>query len=215
MAGDSVGTFTQALASLKRHGSGLLVVGAAAQETHLAGCRRLLGDGSPEERKRLVVLTDGVPGLGERTSDEAARVIDRRPATRGATASAPTPDTTGPSDLVTLEREIVAAIESMDAEADGLEPAELRVCLDSLRTIVDGHDQSEVERFLDGVLDAVRNVDGMCHVHFPVEHDGEAAARFADLFDGTIEVQLPAAGGRVEQRWHLHDPEVETDWLPL
>lgn len=213
MAGDSVGTFTQALAALKRRGSGLLVVGAAAQETHLAACRRLLGDGSAA-RRRLVVLTDGVPGAAERTSDESVRVIDRRPATRGATATASSA-ADGPSDLVTLEREVVAAVESIEREADGLAPAELRVCLDSLRTLVDAHDLADVERFLDNVLTAVRDVDGMCHVHFPVDRDGEAAERFAGLFDATIEVQLPAGSRRVEQRWHLHDADVSTDWLAL
>ncbi|MFC5969726.1 hypothetical protein ACFPYI_00130 [Halomarina salina] len=214
MAGDSIGTFTQALASLKRHGSGLLVVGAAAQETHLAACRRLLGDGSDQLRHRLVVLTDGVPGAADRTDDESVRVIDRRPVTRGATASA-SPAGDGPSDLVTLEREIIAAVESIEREAGGLDPGELRVCLDSLRTLVDGHDPAEVERFLDNVLTAVRDVDGMCHVHFPVERGGEAAARFADLFDGTIEVQLPAGARHVEQRWHLHEADVSTDWVAL
>jgi hypothetical protein len=213
MAGDSVGTFTQALAALKRRGSGLLVVGAAAQETHLAACRRLLGEDG-QERRRLVVLTDGVPGADARTDDDATRVIDRRPATRGATASA-APSAAGPSDLVTLEREVVAAVESIEREADGLDPAELRVCIDSLRTLVDGHDAEAVEEFLDGVLTAVRDVDGMCHVHFPVDRDGEAAARFADQFDATIEVQLPAGADRVEQRWHLREPELSTDWLPL
>jgi hypothetical protein len=180
----------------------------------MAACRRLLGDGGDESRRRLVVLTDGVPGAEHRTGDETTRVIDRRPATRGATATAPS-GTDGPSDLVTLEREVVAAVESIDREADGLDPAELRVCLDSLRTIVDGHDPEAVEEFLDGVLTAVRDVDGMCHVHFPVERDGEAAERFADLFDATIEVQRPAGAERVEQRWHLHDPALSTDWLPL
>jgi hypothetical protein len=213
MAGDSVGTFTQALAALKRCGSGLLVVGAAAQETHLAACRRLLGEDG-QERRRLVVLTDGVPGADARADDDATRVIDRRPATRGATASA-APSAAGPSDLVTLEREVVAAVESIDREADGLDPAELRVCIDSLRTLVDSHDAEAVEEFLDGVLTAVRDVDGMCHVHFPVDRDGEAAARFADQFDATIEVQLPAGADRVEQRWHLREPELSTDWLPL
>ncbi|MFD1515614.1 DUF7504 family protein [Halomarina rubra] len=218
MAGDSIAKFTQALAGLKRQGSGLLVVGAASQDTHLAACRRLLGTSSDEARRRLVVLTDGVPGAAARTDDPSVRVIDRRPTTRGATATAPNTEPTGPngpSDLVTLEREIVAAIESIEAEADGLDPAELRVCLDSLRTLVDAHSAEEVERFLDTVLEAVRDVDGMCHVHFPVERDGEAARRFADLFDGTIEVQLPAGGARVEQRWHLRDHDVSTDWLPL
>ena len=214
MAGDSVGTFTQALAALKRHGSGLLVVGAAAQETHLAACRRLLGKGSDRTRRRLVVLTDGVPGAADRTDDESVRVIDRRPATRGSTATASSAGD-GPSDLATLEREVVAAVESIEREAGGLEPAELRVCLDSLRTLVDRHDPEEVERFLDGVLEAVRDVDGMCHVHFPVERDGEAARRFADLFDATVEVQLPAGSRHVEQRWHLHDADVSTDWVSL
>ncbi len=222
------GVFAQALAGLKRRGSGLLVVGASCSETHVSICRRLLGDASTDTRRRLVVLTDAVPGAGVRAdgSDESTlQVIDRRPATRGAAAA-----TDGPSsdvdDLETLRREIVAAIESFEREADDLHPAELRVCIDSLRALVDGHDEADVRAFLSSVVEETRSRDGMCHVHLPASADSETVERFADLFDAVIDVRATdrptdehavdlAGPAAIEQRWHLREEDIETDWLPL
>lgn len=222
------GAFAQALAGLKRRGSGLLVVGAACSETHVGVCRRLLGDDASGDRRRLVVLTDGVPGAGARTGggDESTlQVVDRRPTTRGA-ASAATEGSSGPSDLETLRRETLAAIESFEREADGLAPAELRVCVDSLRALVDGHSEEEVRSFLAAVVEETRSRGGMCHVHLPASADSEAVERFADLFDATVEVRAVDRGVdehavdlsgpvAVEQRWHLRDEDIETGWLPL
>ncbi|WP_254538097.1 DUF7504 family protein [Halomarina litorea] len=222
------GVFAQALAGLKRRGSGLLVVGAACSETHVGVCRRLLGDAASSDRRRLVVLTDGVPGAGARTDggdQTTLQVIDRRPTTRGATSAA-TGSSSVSSDLETLRREVVAAVESFEREAGDLAPAELRVCVDSLRALVDGHGEAEVRTFLASVVEETRSRGGMCHVHLPASADSEAVERFADLFDATVEVRAvdrevdehavdlhgPVA---VEQRWHLREEDIETDWLPL
>lgn len=215
------GAFAQALSGLKRRGSGLLVVGAARHEAHLGACRRLLGDAS-EHRRRLVVLTDSVPGGEARTDADAGpglRVIDRRPTTRSAAASERSGIGTAPNDLRTLRRETLAAVEASDAEAEGLAPAELRVCLDSLRPLLDVYDERAVREFVRAVVEATREVGGMCHVHLPAEGDSAAVDSVADLFDATVEVRTVRWDGDeapgIEQRWRLHDPEVATDWLPL
>lgn len=223
MTGESgAGEFAQALAGLKRRGSGILVVGAARHEAHLGACRRLLGNSSAD-RRRLVVLTDSVPGGEARTDVDAGadlRVIDRRPAARSAAASERPGD--GPSDLGTLQRETSAAIEAFDAEVDGgLDPAQLRVCLDSLRPLLDVYDEQAVREFVRAVVEATRDAGGMCHVHLPAEGESAVVARVADLFDATVEVRTvrpdadPRTAAGIEQRWRLHDPEVATDWLPL
>lgn len=222
------GVFAQALAGLKRRGSGLLVVGAACSETHVSICRRLLGDAVSDPRRRLVVLTDGVPGASARTDDggeSALQIIDRRPSTRGA-ASTATTEVSGADDLETLRREIVAAIESFEREADDLAPAELRVCVDSLRALVDAHDEEDVRTFLSCIIEETRSRGGMCHVHLPASADSEVTERFASLFDATVELRAtdrapdkhsvdlhgPAV---IEQRWHLREEEITTEWLPL
>lgn len=214
------GAFAQALAGLKRRGSGLLVVGAARHEAHLGACRRLLGDAG-EDRRRLVVLTDSVPGGEARTdADAGLRVIDRRPTARSAAASERSGIGTAPNDLHTLRRETLAAIEAFDAEAEGLAPAQLRVCLDSLRPLLDVYDERTVREFVRAVVEATREVGGMCHVHLPAEGDSAAVDSVADLFNATVEVRTVRRDGNgaapsIEQRWQLHDPEVATDWLPL
>jgi hypothetical protein len=221
-------TFAQALAGLKRRGSGLLVVGAACSETHVAACRRLLGDDASAERRRLVVLADGVPGAGVRTGEAETsdvHVIDRRPDTRGATTVESAGS--GPTDVESLRREMVAAVESFDREADGLAPAELRVCVDSLRALVETYEECEVRAFLQSVVEETRSRGGMIHVHLPATADSEVVERFEPLFDATVEVRVTDRGDlddhavehsgpvAVEQRWHLHDEDIETDWLPL
>lgn len=212
------GVFAQALAGLKRRGSGLLVAGAARHEAHLGACRRLLGD-ADADRRRLVVLTDSVPGASARTDAGGAdlRVIDRRPATRSAAATASAGG--GPDDLGTLRRETVAAIEAFDAETD-LDPSQLRICLDSLRPLLDMHDEQAVRSFVERIVEESRAVGGMCHVHLPAEADSAAVARFEDLFDATVEVRIrpnadPLGASEIEQRWRLHEADVATDWLSL
>lgn len=213
------GVFAQALAGLKRRGSGLLVTGAARHEAHLGACRRLLGD-ADADRRRLVVLTDSVPGASARTDASGADlcVIDRRPATRSAAATASGAGG-GPDDLGTLRRETVAAIEAFDAETD-LAPSQLRICLDSLRPLLDMHDERAVRSFVERIVEESRAVGGMCHVHLPTEADSAAVARFEDLFDATVEVRVrpnadPLGASEIEQRWRLHEADVATDWLPL
>jgi hypothetical protein len=205
--------FTQRLAALKRRGAGLLVVGATGDGSHLELSRRLLGDSRAGARRRALVLIDGRGGPedripeGERGSDQL-RVVDRRPLTRGATAaasgSAPTP-----VDIEAVERESLAAIDGLEAAADGFATSELRLCLDSLRPLIDRHGTAGTEPLVRSLLDRVRGEQGIAHVHLPVPYDTDVVREMADPFDAVIELR-PG-----EQRWHVPEEPIHSEWLPV
>jgi hypothetical protein len=214
-------TFTQALASLKRRGSNLLVAGAASGDTHADACSRLLGD-SRADRTRVFVATDGHCSAADRdtqTSDDW--LVEYAAPTRGATAAA-TPTADGPTlpgpatevsvdDLPSLERAVGDAIEA--AGSDSLAPAELRLCFDSLGPITDEHDEETVVRTLHALTSEVRSVRGMGHYHLPVALDTQIVRTLRPLFDGVVEIRTQ--GERAQQRWHLNETDISTDWLDL
>ncbi|WP_255149821.1 DUF7504 family protein [Halorarius halobius] len=208
--------FTQALASLKRRGSNLLVVGAANDRAHTAACHRLLGD-ADAERTRVFVATDGSSGHAARGSDDP--IVEYATSTRGAAAATPA-ESAGPSaggsvrrveDLATLGQSVAEAIDSVpDSE---LSPSELRLCFDSLRPLVEEHDDREVFRLLHAMTGDVRAVRGMGHYHLPLAFDSVTVRTLRPLFDAVVEVR--SQGGAVQQRWHLNEAGITTDWLDL
>lgn len=106
--------------------------------------------------------------------------------------------------------------ETVDAFGDGtgeLSPSELRLCFDSLVPLVADHEPRDVRRFLVGLTETVERHDGMAHYHLPAEYGSETVAAVEKLFDAVVEVRYGADG--VEQRWHLAEPDLSTDWLPL
>jgi hypothetical protein len=108
---------------------------------------------------------------------------------------------------------IEETIEEFDAASDGLSPAELRLCFDSIMPLVADHEGRDVRRFLLGLTETVERFDGMAHYHLPSEYDSEAVDELEALFDAVVEVRQ--ADSEVEQRWHLQEPEITTDWVPL
>jgi len=207
-------TFSQALAALKRRGSNLLVVGTTTCGAHLDVCSRLLGD-AEHPRKRLLVFTDSDERLDERVGDADptdVSIVDSGNVTRGTVASdagSVPPRTTSvpPEDLDALGGAVAAEIDAFD----GLDPAELRVCLDSLRPLLADHDEDDVVGFLHTVTDEVQSVNGMGHYHLPVAPDDPVVGRLAPLFDAVVEVH--ATDDEPYHRWHLQAPDLTTDWL--
>lgn len=219
--------FTQALAELKRRGSNLLVVGAASGHTHTDVCGRLLGERS-EERSRVFVTTDGRGGAVDRETRSAAdRVVSYAATTRGAAAAQPSADGPTPGqgdstsdgddrgrtvdDLPSLGTAVGEAIDG--AGGDELEPGELRLCVDSLRPLLEENDEQAVFRFLHAMTSDVRAVRGMGHYHLPVGFDDVTVRTLRPLFDAVVEVR--PGRDRPQQRWHLHEADVTTDWLDL
>lgn len=116
-------------------------------------------------------------------------------------------------DLRDLGTTIEETIEEFDAASDGLSPAELRLCFDSVMPLVADHEGRDVRRFLLGLTETVERFDGMAHYHLPSEYDTESVDELEPLFDAVVEVQH--VEDEVKQRWHLQDPEITTDWVPL
>jgi hypothetical protein len=106
--------------------------------------------------------------------------------------------------------EEINAFEARQAE---LEPAELRVCFDSLRPLVEEYNEEAVFRFLHVLAGRIRSVSGMGHFHLPVPFDDEQTRTFVDIFDGVIE--LRKRGDELVHRWHLQDSDLTSGWLPV
>jgi hypothetical protein len=207
-------TFSQELSALKREGSNILLVGDETDATHVCACRRLLGNASDDPRHRLLVFTEEYDAC-ERLSDgvgDSARVIFQQ--------------VDGPSDhscleesvvhsrlLSALGKEIIASVDEFEEGSDGLDPAELRICVDSLAPLLDEHAPENVFRLLHMVTSRVRQASGMGHFHLNVDRDDDAVHLLEPLFDAIVEVRTD--GETTEHRWHLRDREVSSGWIDL
>jgi len=207
--------FTQRLAALKRRGAGLLVVGAAGDGSHLALSRRLLGDARAGPRRRALVLVDGRGGPAERVPEgerggDRLQVVDRRPLTRGAAQAEPAPAAgRGPLDVGSIERDALAAVDSLADAAGGFVTSELRLCVDSLRPLVDRHGVDGTVPLVRALVERTREERGIAHFHLPVPYGTDVVAELAGSFDAVIELR-PG-----EQRWHVPRDDIETGWLPV
>lgn len=199
--------FSRQLAALKRRGSTLLVVGQAGEATALHACQRLLGTGGPPPRRRLVVTTDAEPSLDRRLPDghdpSRVTVVDGRARTRRASAAS-----SAATEHRVLER---AVAEAVDDHADGgLAPAELRLCLDSLRPLL-AADECRSRTLLDQFADLAVDHRAIGHVHLPVPYDHRIVDQLSSHVDAVVELR---DGDPSEQRWHLQSGAT-TGWLPL
>lgn len=214
--GTGDGQFTQALADLKRRGSNLLVVGAAGTGAHLEACSRLLG-AEADDRERLLVCTECAEHLDERLGEAdpaSVHVVGCGTLTRSAADHAGSP--VGPRTTHVPAGDIDALRSTVATEIDaygGLEPARLRVCVDSLRPMLDDHDRPTVTGFLETVTGHVSDAGGMGHYHLAVAIDDPRVEALAPLFDAVVEVRADADG--TVHRWHLDDPDLTTDWIAL
>lgn len=210
-------TFANALAAMKRDGSVLLTTGAGV-DTLRAACRRLLGDTATTPRRRVFVLTEQVgPNHPAKTADpgDHVRTLAYRIPTRSTAAATggvaqSLPDRTVEGDLSDLYTAIEKEVTAAERGARNLEPAQLRLCLDSLDTLLAAHGQEETFTFLHELGGLVRGADGMAHVHLPAAIDDDVVGVLTPLFDAVIEVREGP-----QQRWHLREPEFTTDWLSL
>ncbi|WP_331233449.1 DUF7504 family protein [Natronorarus salvus] len=219
-------SFTRALRTLKREGCSLLVVGRVSSDLHERFSFRMLGDVEHEVRRRLVVLTDGRYGSVERRLPracqgpvtETARVVLYEPETRGVTTTAtrrvaPCPTTTAEGDLGDLGETVARELDRLEVVSNGLEPAELRICLDSLDTLLATEPPEVVFRFVHLLSTMATSRVGICHVHLHESIDHRYARELAPLFDATVE--LSEVGGEPRQRWHLREEALSSAWLPF
>jgi hypothetical protein len=224
--GERDGTeFGDALSELKRRGSMTLVVGPVPAEAYHTVSRQMLGTEAPgERRRRLLVVPDSdretaIDRLREAGSTDPAhaRVVtcngtSRSVAANGGRAADLPAVRRVDGSLADLGVAITESIDRFEAVAGDLDPSELRVGVDPLSAL-DGYDTRSAFGFLHVLGRQIRSRKGMAHVRLAREFDSPEVRTLAPLFDAVLELRLD--GYRLEQRWHLSDGGIVSDWFPV
>lgn len=209
--------FARTLDTLKREGSNVLLVGAEASGAHEAVCRRLCGPHEStdaqeqhqhQQRYHLFVTDHREQSSG--STDPNGTVERSERITYAGNAADSSAD--GHQSPEALGSEIIDTISELDTAANGFDPSELRVCVDSLVTLLQDHDPETVFRLLHITTSGVEHVNGMGHYHLTLDRDHEAVTLLEPLFDAVVE--LRSSDGDHEQRWHLRD-QGSTDWVTI
>lgn len=214
------------LSTLKSSGSNLLVVGAVAADIHQRACLRFLGDETFAPRQRLAVLTgtDQHTGIEQyltepRSPTASTRIINYAPDARAASAEAcldaeaTITAEIEPEDLPELKTAVTESIADIKDHNKDLSPAELRLCVDSLLPLIDDYGREAVVRLVYPVAQQIRAAQGMGHFHLPVAPEQTIVKEFEPMFEAIIELRMDQ--GVPQQRWHLRDMDVTSEWLPL
>ena len=125
----------------------------------------------------------------------------------------PDDDSLQTDDAQQLCDEIQAAISFYDEEADGLDPAELRLGVDSLFPLVE-QDTTATRHVLQTLTEAVRGVQGMAHYHLRVRPDNDIVGDLMDCFDARVELRKRPRR-TPEQRWYAPKLDAKTPWMRL
>lgn len=229
--------FRESLSRLKDGGCNLLVTGTVGTDVTDAMSRRLLG-ASDHSRKRVIALIDRSIGdaedllpQGVSVGDPSVAIVDHSVTTRDGTTTQGTSTRietdeplwrggrggrTGTGEHASvdhLQRELCVAMADLEAESAGFEPAELRVAVVTLRTLLDHYDVEAVERLVRSVRAHVLGVSGMAHYHLPLPDSDELVQQISPLFDARIELRAEN-GHPPEQRWHLRDGG-QSPWIQV
>lgn len=214
-----------ALATLKRRGCNILIVGTVPEWVRDRMSAQLLGDDTLD-RVRLFALCDrNIATVHRRlklaesdgsdtyvctyTDDTTAGASSGR--SRGADVHHPQPPSPSASTPATVSDTLSDTITDIDRERGGLAPAELRLCLDALDPLVATDAVSDPAANLQAVCEAVVDVGGMGHYILRTPATAPAVRAIQSCFDVTIE--LAVNDGVPRHRWHLHDTGEKTDWL--
>lgn len=203
------------LESLRETGSALLVVGSVPEPVSKVACEAMRGR-EPDER---VVLETGGGYAATPSPATAGQSHVLRWATdaRGGTATMSTTSAaTSPSTDTTVDSlpELAEATEELLAEAASDGPTgDLRVCVGSLLPLVESTSERSTFELLHAVTALTRRAEGLGHAHLPLARESALVQLFEPLFDVTVELRV--ADGQPQQRWHLHEADVSSDWLPL
>lgn len=225
------------LNELKRSGCTLLVVGDAPRHAFTRASAQLLGE-RDAVRYRLVAATDAtIESVVERlpNPDEAPRplaemthVLNHAGAPRSVTAS---PDPDGPPTLADvpetriadpqltgLKSALVEGIEEFARDSGSLEPADLRVGVDSLKPLIGFYGAGVVRRCFRTVSHHATEHDAMAHYVLPEPYGDDDVQTLVHDVDAVIELRAvnpDEFGHDAQQRWHVPSHDVSTDWTPL
>lgn len=220
-------TFGQRLQRMKQRGCNLLVVGSVPDSVLSLASNQMLGD-SNLRRHRLFVLTDAdtstvrgrLPAASTRPLSQMTKIVDHVPSARTATtqtgaATEPIPvERVYDDGLDVLCEVIVDTITTFERNEGGFDAGRFRLCFDSLRPIVDEYDSDELSRFLDRLTTEIRGVQGMGHFILPVAREVDVVSQLEPSFDAVVELRT-VNDSREQERWHLPEDNLTTDWITL
>lgn len=221
--GGSNPRFSKWLANLKRVGSNILITGEVPDAVSARASRYFFG--RADRRFRVLGLTDQtITSADARLPEDASFddpdtwIIDQRQGERSVPASAATAvdstpdlDPSGTDDARQLYEEVQTAISFYDEKTDGLDPAELRVGVDSLFPLVES-DLPATKRALRTLGATVRGVHGMAHYHLRVPAADEIVEELVHLFDARVELRKRPRRNP-EQRWYAPELDATTPWM--
>lgn len=222
-AGTNGDGFSDELSRLKRQGASVLVVDSVRPDQRQDACRRLVGCATDHVRRRVLVSTTGGPHHVSRHVDgadaETLSLISydaqaRSVAAASATAG-PSIETSGTEvdTLADLGIAISSAIDSFETDATELQPAEVRVGIDSLLPLIEEYGEQRVFKFLHLINGRTRDIGGMAHYHLPVERDARIIPTLSPLFD--VVVELREQNGDYQERWVIDDGAHSSGWVSV
>lgn len=229
--------FVNELMRLKQRGCCVLVTGSVSERVRTMQSRALFGS-IEEHRERVFALTDATPAKtadylpGGRTPKHTdVTVLDytdtvrdvtgvtdvsslqlrsSTASSRAKTPETPAVETTSITGLgETLYDSIAATI-----QADQLSPGELRVGVATLNALIAMDGLAPTCAFVDALRTDLLAANGMGHVHFPGVLDSNALTALRPVVDIHLELR-ESRQPPPEQRWHLLDADLTTNWLRL
>ncbi|MDG5819838.1 HalOD1 output domain-containing protein [Natronococcus sp. A-GB7] len=209
------------LGRLKRTGGNVLIAGGVPDDLVDVASANLLGDPDRNRRHLFALLDRDRRVVSDRlaTTDIAsAQIVDYAMTARSvASAGAPVADAVAvvdePTDLDELEAAVDARVRAFGTDTPLSEPGDLRLCVDSLRPMLDERGTDGTVALLEPICEAVRDVSGLGHYVLPVDRDDPLVDALESLFDATVELRVGDCGP--QQRWHLHESGYTTDWIGL
>lgn len=219
--------FATYLSELKERGSSLLVVGELPRAYYTPFCSNMFGDPTSGPRCRLRVTTREDTEMVTQFENEITASEDRIPTrhivstfdARSAARVSPvvtdneTVRHVEGGDLTLLGIAFSDEIQRFEERRGGLEPAELRVCFDSLRPFVEEYDEEQVFRFLDLLSNRIKSTGGMGHFHLQIASDDPLVNTLGEVFDAVIE--LGRQDDELMQCWQIEDPDISSGWIPV
>ena len=216
-ADDGDDELSRRLQRIKRRGCNVLVTKSTGGPAVDRITARLLGSPREERYRVLVMIRDDVDALavkfpgGVSILDDETHLVDYREELDG---DDPDPEEFPPPEGEDPLPKLRAELENRMADCVSgrdLEPAQLRVGVDSLGPLLERYPTSTVSEFVTGVTSSVREADGMGHFHVAMSDERARELPFASAFDARIELRQIQARP-VAQRIHL--PEYgASDWM--
>lgn len=203
--------FAQRLEELKQTGCSILVTGTVDSEGFAEQLSLSLGN---QTCKQVLVSPYQLSTPGQMLPADISPAMETVRVVTGeqARSTASTGRAGGADDLTTLREAVLDAITELSDEFK-LEDNDLRVGVQSLDQFSDWADGRAVRRFVQAISKYVGLVNGT--VYCQLRGDSTRASEVLDvgLFDARIE--LRSQQECVEQRWHLPDEDITTEWVSL